>query len=146
MPKLFWFKNKFISAWNLLPTCLSVNKTRNIVINLTLRHVCVTILAVESNKYYIIRVSVCSLSYPAYKALGSYYVICDLSGSTRLFPHYLIERQDSWKIKNMELNVCFMIFSTTLPKNFLILKRIQPGSIINVLTCTRKLSPIFVRF
>ena len=39
-----------------------------------------------------------------------------------------------------------MIFSTTLPKTFLILKRIQPGIIINVHTRTRKLSLIPVGF
>jgi hypothetical protein len=34
--------------------------------------------------------SVCSLSYPACKAHApNYIVICDLSGSTTFFPHYL---------------------------------------------------------
>jgi hypothetical protein len=92
VPKLFCFKNTFISVWNLCPTDLSVNKTGNVRINLTLRRVRVTVLAAENNKHYVNRVCVCSLSYPAYKAHAPYdIVICGLSGSTVFIPHYLIK-------------------------------------------------------
>ena len=57
--KYFWFKNTFISLWNFCATCLTVNKTDNVGTNVTLRRVCVTILAVETSKYYIMQVCVC---------------------------------------------------------------------------------------
>ena len=37
------------------------NKTRNVQVNVTLRHIRVNIVAVKSNKYYILCVCVCSL-------------------------------------------------------------------------------------
>jgi len=55
------------------------------------RHVRVTIFAVESNKHYYSK-CLCSLSYPACKALTIYcIVICSLSGSTIFSPHDLIK-------------------------------------------------------
>jgi len=47
-----------------VPRTLSVNNTGNVRVNLTLSRVRVTILAVESNKCYAIRVCDCNLSYP----------------------------------------------------------------------------------
>ena len=60
------------------------NKKGNAHINVTLRGVRVTIVAVDKQyKYYIFRVCVSSLSYPACKANApNYDIICDLSGST----------------------------------------------------------------
>jgi hypothetical protein len=59
---------------------------RQCTYNVTSRCVRVTTVAVKSNKYYIVWVCVCSLSYPTCKAHAPYYiVICDLSGSTIFF-------------------------------------------------------------
>ena len=57
--------------------------------HVTLRRVRTAIDAVE-NKYYIVWVCVCSLSYPAYSAPYCV-VICCLSGFTKFFPSYLIK-------------------------------------------------------
>ena len=48
--------------------------------NVTLRRVPVTVVAEKSNKYYIFRVCVCSLSYAARKAHAPYFIaVCGLS-------------------------------------------------------------------
>jgi hypothetical protein len=70
----------------------SNGKHRQCTYNVILRRVRLTICAVEEQKVLnILSVCVCSLSYPACKAHASYYiVICGLSGSIHIFPHYLI--------------------------------------------------------
>jgi len=58
--------------------------------NVALTRVRVTTVAVAKH-YYIFRVCVCSLCYCSMKANAPNYVfICGLSGSTTIFPHYLI--------------------------------------------------------
>ena len=47
----------------------SISKSVNVRVMVMLRRVRVAILAVENNKYYIFRVCVCSLRYPACNAL-----------------------------------------------------------------------------
>jgi hypothetical protein len=69
-----------VSMW--FPTCTSLQRAQwdgQRTYNITLRHVCITIVTV-GNKYYIFRVCVCSLSYPACQAHAQYHiVICGLS-------------------------------------------------------------------
>jgi len=57
--------------------------------NVTLRHVRATIVALENNKYYILWVCVCSLSYPARNTHAPY---CHLWPAPlhNIFSHYLI--------------------------------------------------------
>jgi hypothetical protein len=65
------------------------NKVGNVHINVALKRVHVTIIAVAKH-YYIFRVCVCSLCYCSMKAYEPYYiVICRLFGSNTIFPHYL---------------------------------------------------------
>ena len=62
-----------------------INKAGNILVNLTLRRVRETILAVEK-QYYKFPMSVCSLIRPACKAHAPYYIVnCGLSDSTICF-------------------------------------------------------------
>jgi hypothetical protein len=59
---------------------------RQCTYNVTLRRLRAVIVAVESNKYYIFRVCVCSPRYPVRNAHAPYYfVICYLPGSTIFF-------------------------------------------------------------
>ena len=86
LPCLFNDKNQTLSsveesllACNLL--FKNYNKTDNAHITLKLRSVRVAIFAVSSNKYYIFRVWVWSLSYPACKAHAPHYIaICGSPG------------------------------------------------------------------
>jgi len=88
--------------------------------NVTLRRVRATTRAVEEHYVlYILSACVCvcvcvySLSYPGRKAHAPYYiVICGMSSSTKLFPHYLIQRQNFWR-KYWTQKTCVIIFSTT---------------------------------
>jgi hypothetical protein len=62
------------------------NKAGNVRINVILRRVRVTIVAVESKKYYIFSVCVCNLSYTACKARAPYFIVtCGLPGCTIFF-------------------------------------------------------------
>ena len=67
------------------------NKTGNVRINVTLRHVRVTLLPWKSNNYYIFWVSVCSLRYTAYRRPCAV-LYCHLWPVQlyHIFPHYLV--------------------------------------------------------
>ena len=67
------------------------SRRHNVRKHATFRRIRVTFIAVESSKYYIFRVCVYSLSYPACEA--SYYItIYGLSGCTyNIFQHYFIK-------------------------------------------------------
>jgi hypothetical protein len=66
-------------------------KTGTVRINVILMCVRVILLLWKNNKFYIFRVCVYSLSYPACNAdVMHYIVICDLSGCTIFFLHYPI--------------------------------------------------------
>ena len=91
-------------------------------------------LPCKNKKYYIFRVCVCSLIYPARKAYVSYYiVICGLSGPTIFLTDYL---------KNIIifgkdlLNIKCVFWSSLhfLSETFLILRRIQ-WDIIKMYIC-----------
>jgi hypothetical protein len=61
--------------------------------NVTVRRFLVTAVVVGNSEYYsyILRVCVCGLRYPACNVHAPYYIgICNFSGSTVYFPHYLI--------------------------------------------------------
>jgi hypothetical protein len=66
---------------------------RQYTYNVILRRVRVVIVAVESNEYYVFRVRVCSLRYPACNAHVPYYFV-------NIFPYYHIKVT----IKKMFLN------------------------------------------
>ena len=74
----------------------------------------------------------CSFSYPVYTAHAPYcIVICDLSGSTMFFPHYLINGTIFWK--KLLNTKCVFWFSVQLwSETFLILRIIYPGFTIIV--------------
>jgi hypothetical protein len=82
------------------------------------------------NTCFIFSVRVCSLSYPTCKTHAPYYiVICDPSGYTAFFQHYLI---NGTNFLTRFLNIKY-VFSFSLqisPKIFLILRRIQSDIII----------------
>jgi len=77
--------------------------------NITLRNVLATIVAQE-NKYYILLMCVCSLSYPVHNAHAPY---CHLRPARlySIFPHYLIN--GTIKKKVIENKMCGFIYSTT---------------------------------
>jgi hypothetical protein len=75
-PYVFWHS----------PDSASGQHDRQCAYNLILRRVRLTIVAVESNKYYKFWVCVCSLTYPVCKAHESYYIaICGMVGSAIFF-------------------------------------------------------------
>jgi hypothetical protein len=85
----------------------------------------------KSNKYYILWVCVCSLSYPAYTAHAPYYiVICGLSGCTVFF--HIFHKLRDLRENVFEHKTCVLIFSTNLSKTLHILRRIQWHTIIHV--------------
>ena len=55
------------------------NKTDNLRISVTLSRVRETIFALEKQKYYILCVCVCSLSYPAFRGHAPFYIAIFLS-------------------------------------------------------------------
>jgi hypothetical protein len=86
-----------------------------------------------------------SLSFPTWKAHAPcYIVICDLSGSTEFFPHYLINGKIFGK---KLLNVKFLFWFTvqTLSETFLLLRRIRKYVIINMCRFSYKIPGILVR-
>jgi hypothetical protein len=69
---------------------VKTEQNRQCTYNATLRRFRVTIVAVESNKYYLFCVCVCSLSYPAWKTLVPYcIVICGLLSGCTIFLHII---------------------------------------------------------
>ena len=83
--------------------------------NATLRSVRATVVAVETNEYYILWVCVCRIGYPERNAHEPY---CNLWPQSTIFPHYLINGTifggGGWGIKN---KMRVLIFSTTFVWN-----------------------------
>jgi len=113
--------------------CL-INKTGNVrTYNVTLRRVRATVEAVESNKYYIFWVCVCSLSYLACTAHALYCHWWSVRLSN-IFPHYLINGTISEKKKKKLLNIkCVFWFSLQILSTTVLIRRwIERDMIINV--------------
>jgi hypothetical protein len=90
-----------------------------------------------SNEYYTLRVCVCSLSYPAWKAHASYYiVICGLSGCT-IFST-LFHKWHDFRKNFINIKCVFWFSLQLLSETFLILRRIRRDIIINVHRCSCK--------
>jgi hypothetical protein len=113
----------------------------HVCINVTMRRVLATIVAVESRKYYVFGVCVCSVSYPPCNAHAPY---CHL-WPVRLcliFPHYLIngtifEKESYWTQR------VFWFSLQLLSGAFLILRRLERDMIKNVYWPTCKV-PFFL--
>ena len=91
----------------------------------------------KSDKFYIFRGCVCTLSYQACtKYLPHCIVICGLDGSTILFPHYIIKGTFYGK-KLLNIKYVFWYSLQLFPKPFLILRRTERVMILNVrMWCT----------
>jgi hypothetical protein len=70
---IYWVMVSNTFVWN-MDLCQNKNYLvvlkwpDNVHTNITFRHICVTIFAWKSNKYYISWMCICNLSYPAYKS------------------------------------------------------------------------------
>ena len=103
-----------------------------------------SLLQWKINKYYILWVCVCSLSYPACNAHAPYYIaICGLSGTT-IFST-LSRKRHNFREKCIEHKMCVLVFSTTFVWNFSQSKK-NSGIIINVHKSACKVPVILVLF
>jgi hypothetical protein len=121
--------------------CDKKKEGRQRTYNVTVRRVHVTTVAVESNKYYIFWVCVCSLSYPACAVLYCHQRPVWLY---QLFPHYLIKARFRKK-KVTENKMCFDFRQNFCLKDFF-LTRTQRDIIIRVHRSSCKVPVILVRF
>jgi len=106
---------------------------REYTYNVTLRHVCATIVALE-------KLCVCSLRYPACDAIAPF---CRLSPAwlCRIFPRYLIHSMSFEELLNVK---CVFWFSLQLlSATFLILSRIERDMVKNVYWSSHKY-PLFL--
>jgi hypothetical protein len=115
---------------------LCVKQERQCMYNVTLRRVHVTTVAVEK-QYYIFRVCVCSLSYPACKPhVWLYYI----------FQYYLINGTIFGKKIVLDIKSVTLFSLQIWSQTFLILRRIQRDTTTNVYRSSRKVPVILVRF
>jgi hypothetical protein len=117
------------TAWNKHDLYLR-NCTMCCTYSVTLRGVGLTVVAVQSNMYYIFWVCVCSLSYPTRNVLAPYRHLWPV-WLYRIFPHYVIKKHDFRKI-NLSIIKCLLILSTDLSETFLILRKTERYVIGNV--------------
>ena len=102
-------------------------------------------LSWKNNKNYTFRVCVCSLSCTAFKVNTPYYtVICGLSGCA-IFLHYL-KNCTIFGRKLFNIKCVFWFSLQILYERFLILRRIQRDTIINIHRSSCKVPVILVRF
>jgi len=96
-----------------------------------------TIVAVEKQKYCIFRVCVCRLRYPACKAHAPYYHLWPVRLDS-LLPHFFMNGTIFGGKNVTEHQVRVLSFSSNLSETFLIIRRIQPDTTINVHRSSRK--------
>ena len=100
------------------------DKTRNVRVNVTLRHVLVTIVAVEKQ----ISITYCEFASVAlviqYAMRMRHIVICVLPNST-IFLHIITYKARSSKEKVAEHNICVLISSTIFIRNILTIRKIE---------------------
>ena len=96
----------------------NVHKTSNAGVNVTLRHVPATTVAVENNVLHIL--SVCfTFSHPACNSHAPYFHLWPVR-LCYIFPHYLIKGTVFRNAIGHE--VCFFILTTSLPELFFVMR------------------------
>jgi len=117
-------------------------KKQSMEVYVTMRRVCVTIVAVENTKCYILWGCTCSLMYPACNARAPYFYLCPVR--SKIFSTLSHKRYDFWKNVN-EHKMCVLIFSEAyFSGTFLVLRRIQWDMIKDVNRSACKTFIIFV--
>ena len=107
------------SVGNIIPLhlCSCVNMWGYVHISKHWGAFALPLLSLNSNKYYIFWVCVCSLIYVAFKAHAQYYiVVCGLSGCC-IFPHYLIKGMMFGENWNWTLKVFVLVCCATFVWN-----------------------------
>ena len=93
----------------------NVNRRGNVRMNVTLRRVRISIVAVDKQEaLHILSVYICIFSYPACNAHEPYCIVtCGLSGCAINFPRYLINCTIFGGKNNFEHKMCVLVFFTT---------------------------------
>jgi len=120
-------------------TCFTINKTS--IVRIISAY---PLLPWKRNKYYVFRVCVCSLSYPAYKMIARCFPLWS-AFLYHSFPHYLINGTIFVK-KVIEYKMCILIFCTISVLNITILIIFRRDIVINVHRPSCKISIIIVRY
>jgi len=131
---------------------------RHSMYNVTLRSLLINIFAVESNKYYIFSVCVCSLSYPACKARAPYCRLW-LVGLYNTFPLYHLTgtiRKESLKLKNIYISLFSLKFFWNIchskkkwaarDQNFILVLKSNAHYSCQILTKLEISRPIFEKY
>jgi len=113
--------------------------------NLTLRRIRATIVAVGSNRYYILWVWVCNLMYPAWNAHALYCHQWPVP-IYNIFPYYPIFVPILVKKKDTDHKMRAFIFTTDFTEIFLILRRTERGMIKNINLYSCKVPAILLDF
>ena len=91
----------------------------------------------KSNKYYIFRVCVCNLCFPACKGHEPVTVLSVTCLAIPYFPTLSHHRHDfRGGGGTIEHKMCMLIFLQILSQTFLILRRIHRGFTINICSCS----------
>jgi hypothetical protein len=132
--------NLFIHYMTYLITWM-INKTGNVHIDLTLRRVRITIVAVEINITYSQCVRVV-IQYTMFmrRIMSSVACLALPYLSTLSHKRHDFRKKITWH------KMCVLIFSATLSQTFLILTRIERDIVINVHRCSCKVPGILVIF
>ena len=122
----------------------SKNQQRLWRIVITLRRVRVTMVAVEK-QYYIFWVCVCSLSYPELKSQEPYCIVVRGFSGCTIFST-LSHRLYDFRKRLLNIKCVFWFSLQLLSETFLILRRIQRDTVINVYTSSCRISSIVLRY